>query len=81
MLIAVGVDILSQKGDLLKAPCLQVVYLSQNTVNITTALPSTGIRNDTVMTEVVTATHDTHIAADFHGMETLRDNILVGLGG
>ena len=57
-IIAVGVDILPQQGDVLVTGGNQFPDLLQNALGITAALPAPDIGYDAVGTEIVAAVHD-----------------------
>ena len=56
-IIAVGVDILPQQGDVLVTGGNQFPDLLQNALGITAALPAPDIGYDSVGTEIVAAVH------------------------
>ena len=56
--VAVGVDVLAQEGNVLVPGLHQLPDLLQNALGITAALPAPDIGHDTVGAEVVAAVHD-----------------------
>ena len=56
--IAVGVDVLAQQGDILVTCFHQLFHFSQHAFGIAAALPAADIGNDAVRTEVIAAIHD-----------------------
>ena len=81
MLETVGVDILSEQGHLLEAAVAQVAHLAEDALHVTAALASAGIGNDTVVAEVVAASHDADKTANLGAMQTLGHHIAVGFRG
>ena len=59
-ILAVGIDVLAQKGDLLVAGGDQLPALFQNVLRLTGALPSPDVGHDAVGAEIVAAVHDRH---------------------
>ena len=76
----ITVYILSQQGNFLEATLLQIANLTQNTLCITAALTSTGIRHDAVVAEVVATTHDAYETAHSVATDALRHDVAVSLG-
>ena len=77
----IAVDILPQQGDLFKSSVTQVTYLAEDAFHITATLASPSVRNNTIMAEIVTATHDADKATNLGAMQALRYDIPIGLAG
>ena len=75
----ITIDILAEEGYFLEAFLLQVPELVEDAVNGTGTLAATGVRDDTVRTEIVAATHDRHIARNTVAADSCRDDVAVGL--
>ena len=58
---------------------MQVGHLTENTLHITRAFAPTCVGHDTIMAEIVTATHDAYKPADTAACDTLWHHITVGL--
>ena len=59
-ILAVGVDVLPQQGDLLEALGHKAAHLIDDPLRVAAALPAPDVGHDAVGTEVVAAVHDGH---------------------
>ena len=59
---AIGVHVLTEEGHFLVTLGGEVEHFVEDAFHITASLTSTGIRNDAIMAEIVTTTHDAHKA-------------------
>ena len=76
---AIRIDILTQQDNLLASLVSETVDLIQNTVDGSASLASTSIRDNTVRTEIVAASHDRDISRNTIVSESCRDDVAVGL--
>ena len=79
-MIAVGVDVLAEEGDLFVTAGLQVAHFVEDGLHVTAALASAGIGHDAVGAEIITTAHDGHETAD-RTADTGWDDLAIGLGG
>ena len=77
----VAVHVLSEQCHLLEATVVQVLHLAQDALHVARAFASASIGYDTVVAEVVAATHDAHETAHAVATDALRHNVAVGLSG
>ena len=81
LLKTVRVDVLPQQGDFLVAFRHEVSDFVEDTFYVTAALTSTGVGDDAIGAEVVTATHDGHKSGDMIAADTRGNHVPIGFGG
>ena len=62
----IGVYILSQQRNFLKAFLVHIPYLIQDTLDIPATLASSCIRYDAIRTEIITTAHNRHETGDMY---------------
>ena len=77
----VGVDVLSQQGDFFESALAEVAHFGQDALNVAAAFAPARVRHDAVVAEVVATAHDADESAYVSRMQTLRNDVFVGLGG
>src|SRR5574344_60416 len=77
----VTIDILAQQGNLLEASVAQVSPLRQDAGHLTTPFSPTSIRNNTIVTEIVTSSHDADKTTHMSTTHTFWKHITIGLCG
>ena len=62
--LAIGIDILTEQGNLTAAGCHKVFYFFQNTFGTAASFSTAYVRHDAVGAEIVAAVHDAHPSAE-----------------
>ena len=82
MIQLVAVYILPKQCNLLESLIPQIAHFAEDALHIAASLSSAGIGYYAVVAEIIAAAHDTdessYLVAD---ADTLRNHVLIGLGG